>query len=112
MKLKSVEVEYIESGTFQGGEGDVYKAGIERDETCRVLSEVNFQHASKCVTALAGLNPEAIKDVVEALEWIDKQMNLDSEEETVVADDRETAIDMCWNRAHAALRKLKEGQQC
>lgn len=35
---------YIESGTFQGGEEDVYNAGIERDEECVILKQ--NQHAA------------------------------------------------------------------
>ncbi len=42
-KPKIVEVEYIESGTFQGGEEDVCTAGIERDETCIVMSKKEYE---------------------------------------------------------------------
>lgn len=38
MRIKTVEVEYIESGTFQGGEEDTSKAGIAHGEDCLVVS--------------------------------------------------------------------------
>lgn len=33
----AAEVQYIESGTFQGGEEDVFNAGIEYNEECLVV---------------------------------------------------------------------------
>lgn len=41
-KPKVVEVEYIESGTFQGGEEDASLAGIERGESCLVIRYSDF----------------------------------------------------------------------
>lgn len=40
--MKHAEVEYIESGTFQGGEEDVFTAGIKYGEKCVVLTKKNF----------------------------------------------------------------------
>jgi len=48
MKIKSVEVEYIESGTFQGGEEDVFKAKIEYGETCYVVSKSTLDYLKDC----------------------------------------------------------------
>lgn len=42
-RIKHVKVEYIESGSFQGGEGDVSIAKIEYGEKCIVLKESTFQ---------------------------------------------------------------------
>lgn len=33
----AAEVQYLESGTFQGGEEDVFNAGIEHNEDCLVV---------------------------------------------------------------------------
>jgi hypothetical protein len=41
--IKYVSVEYIESGTFQGGEENVSEAGIEYGEECVVISKANFK---------------------------------------------------------------------
>jgi hypothetical protein len=41
-KPKTVEVTYLESGSFQGGEEDVYNAGIKLDEECVVMSKKTF----------------------------------------------------------------------
>lgn len=35
-----VEAKYIESGAFQGGEEDVFKAGILRGETCVIMRKL------------------------------------------------------------------------
>lgn len=37
VRLAGVEVEYIESGSFAGGEEDVDLAGIKRGEVCMVI---------------------------------------------------------------------------
>lgn len=50
-----VEVDYIESGTFQGGEEDVSTAGIQYDETCYVLRERNLRRIHNWLSALSGL---------------------------------------------------------
>ena len=41
--MKHVKVEYIESGTFQGGEEDTSKAGIKYGEDCIVISKKNYK---------------------------------------------------------------------
>jgi hypothetical protein len=41
--MKHVEVEYIESGTFVGGEGDVFDAEIKYGEECVVLKKKDFE---------------------------------------------------------------------
>lgn len=43
MKLKTVEVEYIESGAFQGGEEATSKAKIEYGETCFVIKKEDLR---------------------------------------------------------------------
>lgn len=48
-KIKSVEVEYIDSGSFQGGEEDVFKADIGYDETCVVIKKRDFQNLKKAL---------------------------------------------------------------
>jgi hypothetical protein len=48
MKIKSVEVEYIESGTFQGGEEDTSNAGIKYNETCYVVSKETLDYLKDC----------------------------------------------------------------
>jgi len=48
-KIKSVEVEYIESGTFCGGEEDVFNAGVERGETCVVIKKGDFLNLKKAL---------------------------------------------------------------
>lgn len=40
--MKTVEIEYIESGAFQGGEEDVSTAGIKYGEMCIVMSKKTF----------------------------------------------------------------------
>ncbi len=42
MTMKVVAVEYVESGTFQGGEEDVFAAEIEYGETCAVMSQKSY----------------------------------------------------------------------
>lgn len=58
MKIKSVEVEYLESGTFVGGEEDTSNAGIERDETCYVVSKDTFKFMEECVKKCKALKIE------------------------------------------------------
>lgn len=48
MKIKSVEVEYIQSGCFQGGEEDTSKAGIKYGETCYVVSKKTLDYLKDC----------------------------------------------------------------
>lgn len=44
MKPNFVEVEYIESGSFQGSEEEVYLAGIKYGEICVVLKKKDFEY--------------------------------------------------------------------
>lgn len=57
--IKHVKVEYIESGTFQGGEEDVSKAGIEYGEDCIVISKSTFKNLKK-----SQVNYEKIKGFI------------------------------------------------
>lgn len=41
--MKHVKVEYIDAGGLQGGEEDVFKAGIGHGEECIVISKKNFK---------------------------------------------------------------------
>lgn len=45
--MKHVEVTYLESGTFQGGEEDVFKSGINYYEECVVLRKKDFAELRK-----------------------------------------------------------------
>lgn len=52
MKIKKISVEYIESGTFVGGEEDCFLAGIKRGDDCFVISEkelIKIEHALKAI---------------------------------------------------------------
>src|ERR1700723_347718 len=40
---KTVEVEYIESGAFQGGEEEAFASGIDYREDCIVVIKVKFE---------------------------------------------------------------------
>lgn len=42
-RIKHVPVEYIESGTFVGGEENTYDAKIKRGEICVVLKKSDFK---------------------------------------------------------------------
>jgi hypothetical protein len=42
-RKKSITAEYIESGTFQGGEEDVSKAGIEYGEEVVILKKAEYE---------------------------------------------------------------------
>lgn len=48
MDIKFVEVVYIESGTFQGGEEDTSTAGIKYNETCCVVSKKTLDYLKDC----------------------------------------------------------------
>lgn len=50
-RIKCVEVEYIESGTFQGGEEGTSSAGIKEGEDCVVISRKNFEEIRETLTA-------------------------------------------------------------
>jgi len=50
--MKTVEVEYIESGTFQGGEEDVSRAKIEYGETCFVVRKKDLDEWKKAEASL------------------------------------------------------------
>lgn len=58
--MKTVEVEYIESGTFQGGEEDVFTAGIKYDESCIVVRKKDFARLDasfKAIQKIAKMSP-------------------------------------------------------
>lgn len=65
---KPVEVQYIESGSFQGGEEDVFTSGIEYDKTCYVIRKENLQRIHNWLSALSGLliGGESLKPTDEA----------------------------------------------
>ena len=44
--MKYVKVDYIESGTFQGFEGDVSEADIDHGEECVVLKSSDMDEIS------------------------------------------------------------------
>lgn len=46
---KMVEVEYLESGTFQGGEEQCFTAGIKSGDECVVLSRAHATHVAAVV---------------------------------------------------------------
>lgn len=46
-QLKAVEVEYIESGTFQGSEESVFMAGIKHNEDCVVLKKSDYERLTR-----------------------------------------------------------------
>lgn len=57
---KPIEVEYIESGTFQGGEEDVFTAGIKYGETCVVLTKKDFallKASHQAIKRIAKMSP-------------------------------------------------------
>jgi hypothetical protein len=54
--LNSVQVEYIESGTFVGSEEDVFNAGIETYNICHVLTDVPFKEALAAHQTIADLH--------------------------------------------------------
>lgn len=52
--MKHVDVEYIESGTFVGGEEDTYEAGIKHGEACVVVTKEDFDAMVANESELAG----------------------------------------------------------
>lgn len=52
MKIKKVSVEYIESGTFVGGEEDCSLAGIKRGDDCFVLSHQELGKIQNAINAV------------------------------------------------------------
>ena len=44
---KKVLVEYVDSGAFQGGESDVYDAGIKSKEECYVIRKSDYDRVHK-----------------------------------------------------------------
>lgn len=54
---KGVPCEYIESGTFQGGEEDVSKSGIDYDEECVAVSK-KLWDAAKAELKAMQKNPQ------------------------------------------------------
>lgn len=63
--MKTVEVEYIESGTFQGGEEDVFTAGIKYDETCIVLKKKDFTAMKSEIVELKKARLSLLKQIDE-----------------------------------------------
>lgn len=54
--MKHIKVEYIESGTFVGGEEATYKARIKRGEICVVLKQSDFKKLLKAQKELDHIN--------------------------------------------------------
>lgn len=55
MKTK-VEVEYLESGTFVGGEEDCFNAEISSGETCYVIKKAEYDRVHKELKELRDKN--------------------------------------------------------
>jgi hypothetical protein len=47
IRIKTVSVEYIENGTFCGGEDQTSAAGIKRGEICVVLRKKDYERLRK-----------------------------------------------------------------
>lgn len=52
MKIKKVSVEYIESGTFVGGEEDCFLSGIKRGDDCFVISHQELGKIQNAIDAV------------------------------------------------------------
>ena len=109
-------------------ECSAFNQNDSRDPTCERQNQANASRAVACVNALAGLNPEAVKDVVEAcktfLAWLDRE---DSSPEYPTGVDRsspqgdaiwrewfDTNVAICrlaQEQARAALARIKGGQK-
>lgn len=61
--LPSVEVQYLESGTFVGGENEVFDAGIKFDEMCEVVKREDLASARNSQPRLI----EAVERLLETL---------------------------------------------
>jgi hypothetical protein len=77
-KLKqAAEVEYIESGTFQGGEEQVYNAGIERGEICLVIKKETLiamqKEQDEAVAELKIKSECAVHYAIEASKFADQR---------------------------------------
>ncbi|HEX2099668.1 MAG TPA: hypothetical protein VHF69_03335, partial [Candidatus Synoicihabitans sp.] len=46
-----MEVEYLESGTFQGGEEDASTRGIERGSTCVLMTKLRYERLTTDLAA-------------------------------------------------------------
>lgn len=49
---KTIKVDYIESGTFQGGEEEASQAGIEYGETVIVMKQATYKAMSQRIKEL------------------------------------------------------------
>ncbi len=49
---KSITAEYIESGTFQGGEEEAFQAGIKYGETVVILKKDTFKALNQRIRVL------------------------------------------------------------
>lgn len=58
--MKHIKAKYIESGAFQGGEEDVFTAGINHVERCVVMSEAQFEKIEKALIRIANYQSEPI----------------------------------------------------
>ena len=74
MKIKHVKAEYIESGTFQGGEEDTSKAGIEYGEECIVISKANFKLLKNGLENYKKLREFILEDETGDIDFIKFQM--------------------------------------
>lgn len=83
--MKHVQVEYIESGAFQGGEEDVFNADITYDEECIVLKKADFERVMRSLNKIARYDEEPI--------W---------------ADDRDDSADAMLRLARVALGEEEE----
>ncbi len=75
MNIKHVKVEYIESGTFQGGEEDTSKAGINYGEECVVISKANFKLLKNGLKNYNKLRDLVLLDFSGDLDFIKYQIN-------------------------------------
>lgn len=64
--MKTVQVQYIESGTFQGGEENVFNARIEYDEDCIVVKKGDFKRLVAALNAIKAIAKMSPVDGIEA----------------------------------------------
>lgn len=62
MKIIPIEVEYIENGTFQGGEEDCFDAKIHEGDECVVLSIDHYNVLMKALKKISEFDGEPIWD--------------------------------------------------
>ncbi len=55
LRQKTAEVQYIESGAFQGNESEVEIAGLEEGEECLVVSKNTFNRLAELANAAASI---------------------------------------------------------